>query len=178
MEQQAPTTSETVYSGKLFKIRVDTISPPDEKPYKREIVVHSGAVVMIPVDAHGKILLVRQWRRAAGKIMLELPAGTLEQGEPPLECAKRELQEETGYASNKITSLGGFYSAPGFCTEYLHLYLTEELYESKLDPDAHEHIEVVRKSPEEAWQAILDGEICDAKSVAGISRYYLQTRLS
>ncbi len=176
-EQQAPTENEIVFQGKKFSVRVDTIQPAEGKAYKREIVVHSGAVVMIPVDEAGNILLIKQWRRAADRILVELPAGTLEQGEDPAECAQRELQEEIGYIANKLTPLGGFFSAPGFCSEYLHLFLAEDLQTSRLAPDAHEHIEVIPKTPEEALHMIEQGEICDAKSIAGITRYYLRNKL-
>ena len=142
--------------------------------YRREIVVHPGAVVMVPVTKEGKVLLVRQWRRATGKVLMELPAGTLEEGEPPLETAKRELQEEIGFKSNKITSLGGFFSAPGILTEYLHLYLAEDLEESQLDPDENEELDLHEMTLEEALAAVERGEIEDAKSIAGLSRYYFR----
>jgi ADP-ribose pyrophosphatase len=176
-ERNAPTQSETVFQGRKFAVRVDTISPPNGSSYRREIVLHGGAVVMIPVDKDGNILLVKQWRRAVNRILVELPAGTLEKDEDPAECARRELQEETGYSPGKLTPLGGFFSAPGFCSEYLHLFLAEDLRESRLEADEHEYIELVSKSPEEAFQMIEQGQIQDAKSVAGITRYYLRQQL-
>ncbi|NWJ94426.1 MAG: NUDIX hydrolase [Chloroflexi bacterium] len=174
LERQAPNTSKQIYQGRAISIRVDTITTPDGLTYQREIVEHPGAVVMIPVDQAGRILLVRQWRRAAQQILLELPAGTLERGEEPIACAQRELQEEIGYAADKITPLGGFFSAPGFCNEYLHLFLAEELQEKPLAADEDEHIEVVSKTMAEALAMIEQGLICDAKTIAGISRYYLR----
>ncbi len=172
-EKAAQVYSEMVYKGKKVSLRVDHISLESGHKYLREVVVHTGAVVMIPVDQVGKIILVKQWRRAVGQVILELPAGTLEENEDPQECAQRELQEEIGYIAGKMTGLGGFFSAPGFSTEYLHLFLAEDLRVSQLEPDAHEKIEVLRKTPEEALKMIENGEIRDAKSIAGITRYYL-----
>ncbi len=163
--------SQMVYEGRVVSLRVDTITKPDGHSYKREVIVHSGAVVVVPIDSEGKIILVRQWRRAAARILTELPAGTLEPPEEPIACADRELQEEIGYKANKITPLGGFFSAPGFCTEYLYLFLAEDLSESQLEPDDNEAIDVLRVTLDEALEMIGSGEICDAKSVAGILRY-------
>ncbi len=173
-DSKAELKSEMVYQGKRISVRVDHLTDETGRSYKREIVLHPGAVVMIPVTAEGQILLVRQWRRAANKILLELPAGTLEEGEEPLVTAGRELQEEIGYRAERITALGGFYSAPGFCTEYLHVFLAEDLRESRLDADVGEDIEVCPVSLEEALDLIEQGKIEDAKSVAGLSRYYMR----
>lgn len=173
-EKAAHVESEQIFKGKKFSVRVDTITDRPGHTYKREIVVHGGAVVMVPVTKEGKLVLVRQWRRAAGKVLLELPAGTVDEGEPPLETAKRELQEEIGFKANRITPLGGFYSAPGILTEYLHLYLAEDLQESQLDPDENEELDLIEMTLDEALDAIEKGEIEDAKSIAGLSRYYLR----
>lgn len=176
-EQEAQIESKMIYEGRKFDVRVDEITLADGHSYKREIVVHPGAVVMIPVEASGQLILIKQWRRAAGQILIELPAGTLEKGEDPLECAHRELQEEIKFAAGKMTDLGGFFSAPGICTEFLHLFLAEDLRESGLQADEHEFIELLRVMPEEALQMIERGEIVDAKSIAGITRYYLRNKL-
>jgi len=176
-EKNAPTETEMIYQGRIFDLRLDKITGADGQVYKREIIVHPGAVVMIPIDALGRIVLIQQWRRAAGQIMIELPAGTLEKGEEPRQCAQRELQEEIGFISDKLTDLGGFFSAPGFCTEYLYLFLAEELRPDKLAPDEREYIEILPTFAEEALQMIERGEICDAKTVAGITRYYLRQEL-
>lgn len=172
-EAEAQVKSETVFKGKLFSVRVDTITDAqDGHTYKREIVQHPGAVVMVPVGPDGRLLLVRQWRRATGKVLLELPAGTLEENELPEKTADRELQEEIGYKAGRITPLGGFFSGPGILTEYLHLYLAEDLQESRLEPDENEKIDICPMSLEETIKAIETGEIEDAKTIAGISRYY------
>jgi len=174
LEAKATVESDMVYKGKRLSLRVDKITDDTGRTYKREIILHPGAVVMVPVDKEGNILLVRQWRRAANRILMELPAGTLEEGEEPAYTAGRELQEEIGYKAGKLTPLGGFFSAPGFCTEYLHLFLAEDLEESRLPADIGEEIEVVTVTLEEAIALIERGEIQDAKSVAGISRYYIR----
>jgi ADP-ribose pyrophosphatase len=173
-ENAAEIEEKYIYRGRKVTLRVDRITDAEGHSYEREVVVHGGAVVVIPVDADGKIVMVRQWRRPVQKVLLELPAGTLEPDEPPIETAGRELQEEIGYRAAKITPLGGFYSAPGFCTEYLHLFLAENLQESRLDPDAHEVIEVHRYTLDQALDLIEQGEIQDAKSVASLCRYYAQ----
>jgi ADP-ribose pyrophosphatase len=155
---------------------VTTFTKPDGKTYKREVVEHGGAVVVIPVNKEGKIILERQWRNPAGRIMTELPAGTLDPGESPIDCANRELQEEIGYRAGRLTELGGFYSAPGFCSEYLWLFLAEDLQESQLDPDENEAIDVLHVTLEAALKMIEDGVIIDAKSVAGLLRYHYSRR--
>jgi ADP-ribose pyrophosphatase len=161
-------SEEIVYDGKLIKVVKEMVRLPDGRERPREIVKHPGAVALVPVDKEGNLLLVRQYRRAAGKVLLEIPAGTREPGEDAEKCAQRELREEIGYNAGKIEHMGGFYSAPGFCTEYLECYLLTDLTEGRDDADDDEDIEVVNLSAEEALEAIRSGEICDAKSIAGI----------
>ncbi len=171
LETAETTQSETIYKGKVVTLQRDTITEPGGKSYAREVVVHPGAVVIVPVDEEGRLLLVKQWRHPVGKVLTELPAGTLEVGEEPRSCAERELQEETGFKPAVLTAMGGFYSAPGFCTEYLHLFVAEGLTSSPLPADEDEHIELLTVSLAAALQMIEAGTICDAKSVAGILRY-------
>jgi len=161
-------SEEIVYDGKLIKVVKEMVRLPDGRERPREIVKHPGAVALVPVDKEGNLLLVRQYRRAAGKVLLEIPAGTREPGEDAEKCAQRELREEIGYNAGKIEHMGGFYSAPGFCTEYLECYLLTDLTEGRDDADDDEDIEVVSLSAEKALEAIRNGEICDAKSIAGI----------
>jgi len=159
---------ETVYDGKLFKVVKERVRLANGQERPREIVVHPGAVALVVVDNDEKLLLVRQYRRAAGRTLLEIPAGTREQGEDAESCARRELTEETGYEAANVRHLGGFYSAPGFCTEYLECYLMTGLVEKKGNADEDENIELERLSADEALEAIRTGEICDAKSISGI----------
>jgi ADP-ribose pyrophosphatase len=126
-------------------------------------------VVIVPVDAEGRVLWIRQYRYAAGRTLLELPAGTIEQGEQPLACAQREIQEETGFAARDWLALGGFYSAPGFCSEYLHAFAASNLTPA---PDAHmdddEDIAPHPLTVEESLAALDAGEVEDAKSIAAL----------
>lgn len=171
-EKGAQIKTEWVYRGNVVSLKLDTYEiEGKEKTF--EIVKHDGAVVILPVNADGHILLVQQWRRAAGEILLELPAGGLEMREKPIDCARRELREETGFDAKKISPFGGFYSAPGFTNEYLHLFLAKELYPAPLPPDDGEMIDLVPVSPQEAKRLILENQIRDAKTIAGILRYIL-----
>ena len=171
-EKESLADSRWAYRGRIISLRLDTyrFGP---KAKVAEIVQHLGAVVVVPVDAQKRLLLVQQWRRAAQEILTELPAGTLEENEDPALCAQRELQEETGFRSNQLTPLGGFFSAPGFCDEYLHLFAAEELHPDPLPPDEDEGIDLLRVSLSEAIGMIERNEIRDAKTIAGILRYRL-----
>jgi ADP-ribose pyrophosphatase len=171
-EAQTLTTSKTVYEGKTIQLRVDTYDL-NKKKKVFEIVCHPAAVVIVPVDQHNHLILVQQWRRAVKEITIELPAGTLESGEEPSACALRELREETGLSSEKMTPLGGFYSAPGFCDEYLHLFVAEHLKPDPLPADEDEGIDLLHLSIAEAIHLIEQGKIHDAKTIAGILRYQL-----
>jgi ADP-ribose pyrophosphatase len=166
----------TIYTGRVVHLRVDTFETADGRRYDREIVVHRGAVVMVPVAEDGSVYLVRQLRVPAGRTLLELPAGTLEPGEDPLVCARRELQEEIGFQAGQIERLGGFFSAPGFCTEYLHIFVARDLAPSQLDGDEDETIEVVKLSPAAVRAAARRGEIEDAKTLAALFLYELANR--
>src|SRR5215210_334931 len=168
IEPEIGLTKETVYDGKLFKVYKEMVRMPDGSERPREIVLHPGAVALVVVDDSGRLVLVRQYRRAADRVLLEIPAGTREAGEDPLDCAMREVREETGYEAATVQSLGGFYSAPGFCTEYLDCYLMTDLKENPSAGDEDENIEVDRLTLDEAIEAIKSGDICDAKTICGI----------
>lgn len=164
-------SSRIVYKGRLFDVELDELELENGVTARREILRHPGAVCMLPVTDEGELLLVTQYRHAAGRRLLELPAGTLEPGEDPRAAAIRELQEEVGMAPGAIEHLGGFFVAPGYTSEYIHLYVCSGLRPARLDADADEDIEVERLSPGKALAAIEAGEICDAKSVIGILRW-------
>ncbi len=163
--------SETVFEGRLYDVRLDTLRAPEGHTFRREMVYHPGAVCMVPLDADGRLLLVEQYRQGARTRLLEIPAGTLEPGEDPGETAAREMREEVGMRAGRVEPLGGFWIAPSWATEYLHLYLCTELTPDPLPGDEDEDIEVVRLSREEALAAIDEGRIIDAKSIAGILRW-------
>lgn len=159
------------YDGALLRVRVDTIRMDGGVIVRREIIEHPGAVCMLPVTGDGAILLVTQYRHAAGRRLLELPAGTLEPGETPHDTAIRECQEEVGMRPRSVEPAGGFYVAPGYTTEYIHLFECRDLEQAPLDGDADEDIEVVSLQPQEALTAIEDGRIVDAKTIVGILRW-------
>ncbi len=161
----------TVHLGRVIEVQVDDVEVRDGLNVRRDVVRHPGAVVMLAVDADERILWIRQHRWAAGRELLELPAGTLEQGEAPQECARRELAEETGFAAATWQALGGFYSAPGFCDEYLHAFVATELTPEQADGDEDEDITLEPLTLEETMAQLEAGEIEDAKSLATLMLY-------
>lgn len=171
LESQALIKSEWLYKGKIFSLRQDTLQFPENPSFLWDIIIHPGAVAVLPITKNGTLLLIHQWRRPINQIIYELPAGTLEERETPLKCAERELQEEVGYKANQFIPLGGLYSAPGFCTEYIHLFIAKNLEKSELPKDIHEAIDLVEISLESALNLIDNEEIKDSKTICGILRY-------
>ncbi len=168
--------SRRIYQGRVISLRVDNVLLPNGHTVEREIVEHGEAVVIVAVDSQKRVLLVRQYRLPAGQVLLELPAGSVEHGEDIVEGARRELQEETGYAAKKMERIGGFYSAPGFTTEFLHLFLATGLRRKPLTPDDDEQIELVRTPISDVPGLILNEEVKDAKSVAGLLTFLLRVQ--
>lgn len=166
-----------IYSGRIVQLDVLEVALPDGQHSKREVIHHPGAAAVVALDAEQNLLLVQQYRIAADRVLIELPAGTLYPEEPPEECAMRELQEETGYKAGTLQALGGFFAAPGYTTEYIHLFLGTDLIESVLPKDADEVIEVVRLPFADALRMIESGEIIDSKSIIGIMRVARQLGL-
>jgi ADP-ribose pyrophosphatase len=160
--------SETLLKGRVFLIRRDHLKTPDGRDTTLDIIEHGGSVVIVPVDKDGNLLFVRQYRHAAGMDLLELPAGTLEKGEDPAVCAAREIREETGFAADKIEKIGDFYLAPGYSTEFMHVYLARELRHDPLEADADEFLSVETIPFAEAFQMAERGEMPDAKSLAAL----------
>ena len=161
-------SSKTIYQGRIVNLRVDEVSLPDGKTTNREVVEHAGAVAVVPVNEKGDLLLVKQYRYAVGMTLLEIPAGKLIPGEDYASCAERELIEETGYKPSNLKHMISFYSTPGFTNEQIHLFLATDLTLKKQNLDEDEFIDVETVSLKEALGMILSGEICDAKSIAGI----------
>lgn len=157
--------TEDIFQGKIVHLRVDKVRLPDGSESKREIVAHKGAVCVVPIH-EGNVLLVRQFRLAAGKVLLEIPAGTREPGEGPDACAARELEEETGYRAAELRPLFSAYLAPGYSTELIHAYLATGLTESQAHTDADENVEVEAVPLAEVERRILAGELQDAKTIA------------
>lgn len=168
MSPERTVRSERIYEGKIINLRVDTVELPSGKKTKREIVEHAGCTAIVAIDSENNVLLVRQYRKAAERMLLEIPAGGIEPGENPLEGARRELEEETGFSAGKWEELSGFYTSPGFTTEYMYLYLATELKPLKRTADDDENIELVRVPLKKAYGLIASGEVCDAKSIAGL----------
>jgi ADP-ribose pyrophosphatase len=160
--------SEILMKGRAFAIRRDYLKTPNGGETKLDIIEHGGSVVIIPVDENGNVLLVRQYRHATGKDLLELPAGTLEEGEDPEVCAAREIREETGMAAGSLKKLGEFYLAPGYSDEFMIVYLATELSHSPLQADDDEFLSVETVPIAEAIRIAERGEIPDAKSLAAL----------
>ena len=165
--QETITREEPVYDGRVVHLVVLDVMLPDGGTAKRELVRHPGAVAVVPLIGDD-VLMVRQFRVAAGRVMLEIPAGTLNPGEDPRLCAERELQEETGYRPGNLESLGGIFVAPGYTTEFIHLFLATDLIESRLDMDDDEFIELVRMPLANVLAMIERGEIEDGKSTSAL----------
>lgn len=160
-------STETIYNGKVFDMRIDAIREGNVE-YNREIVVHKGSAVVIPVFEDGTVALVRQYRHAAGKYLLEICAGTLNAGEDPEIGARRELEEEIGVSAGKMEKLCEFYVSPGFLTEKMHLYLASDLTETAQNLEADEILTVERHSMQTLLEMVRRGEIEDAKTIIAI----------
>ena len=161
-------SSERIYDGKVVNLRVDTIELPSGNVTKREIMEHGGAVSILPILPDGKIGMIKQWRSATQEYLWELPAGGLEKGENPEECARRELIEEIGYEIGKLTLLFQCYLAPGYSSEMMFGYLGEDLKLVGAQPEEDESIELVAMSLEELLPLIDSGEIRDSKTICGL----------
>jgi ADP-ribose pyrophosphatase len=168
--------SRVVHRGKYMVFHVDTIERRDGSRGTRDLVTHPGAVAILALDAEGRVLMVRQWRVAAGRALLEIPAGTLDVHdgvtEDPFVAAKRELEEETGHRAGSWRKLAQFWTAPGFASELMHLYLATELVpvadDSRLSPDEDEELELEHLPVDEALALVETGGIADAKTILGI----------
>jgi len=161
-------TSQQIYQGHAVNMRVDTVEKASGKKTTRDVVEHSDCVAVVAIDEQDNIILVRQFRHAVDRFLLEIPAGGIDPGEEPMDSVRRELQEEIGYFPRKIDELGGFYSIPGYGTEYLHCFVATDLVPARLVAEDTEDIELVRVSPDEIPRLIASGEICDAKSIAAL----------
>ncbi|MFQ6057420.1 MAG: NUDIX domain-containing protein [Anaerolineae bacterium] len=168
MGREITLSSRRVYEGRVVHLRVDTVRLEGGYVTQREIVEHPGAVAIVALDGEGNVLLVRQFRQAAGEVLWEIPAGTREAGEDAEACARRELQEETGYQASHMERLLSFYTSPGFCTEQIDLYLATGLSPVPHALEADEAIEVEAVPLTEALEMIRRGEIRDAKTIVGL----------
>ncbi len=164
-------SSQIVYNGRAIRLRVDRVEMPSGRETTREIVEHADCVVIVAIDDSNNVLLVNQFRKPVEKELLELPAGGMEPGEDPVATVRREMREETGYLPQKIEGLGGFYSTPGYGTEYLYLYLATELVPSPLQAEDTESIRLTKVPLSQILSLIDSGTVCDAKSIAGLLIY-------
>ncbi|MBF7083080.1 NUDIX hydrolase [Desulfallas sp. Bu1-1] len=168
MPEEKTISTETIYQGKIISVRKDQVEFPDGRSGAREVVDLASAVAVVAVTDKQEVLLVKQYRYPTGRELLEIPAGKVEPGENPLDCAKRELEEETGYRAVYWRQIGAFFTSPGFCTEKIYLYFAGGLtpHNPKLDPD--ECIEVHLVPLRDAFQMVKNGDIHDAKTIIGL----------
>jgi ADP-ribose pyrophosphatase len=165
------TGTRRIYDGKVIGVRVDTLRHADGTTYTREVVEYAGAVVLVPVAADGKLLFVRQYRHSAGAWLLELPAGGIDERDAtPEDAAQRELREETGHRGT-LRRIGGMFLAPGYSTEYQHIFEARDLVEDALDADDDEDLRPERLSLDDALAAVDREEIRDAKTIAALLMY-------
>lgn len=170
--------SKTIFSGYVFDVKVDKISYNGKDKHNREVVIHHGGAVVLPLLSNNKIIFVKQYRYPLQKAIIELPAGKLNKGEDPLLCATRELQEETGYTTSKISKLGSIYTSPGFCTEELHLFLAEDLIPGPHNREIGElDMELLELDFSQVKNLIANGELKDAKSIAAITMFFMQRNI-
>jgi ADP-ribose pyrophosphatase len=160
--------SQTVFAGKILKVRLDRVLLPDGREASREVVGHPGAVAIVPVTNDGKVILVRQYRYPVEKVMLEIPAGKLDKGEKPESCALRELEEETGFVARRLEKLTSYYTAPGFTDEILHVFLASDLEQTEQKLDGDEFIGVEYYNRDELKVLLADDSVKDAKTLIGL----------
>ena len=160
-----------IYAGRILTLRLKYLPQPDGRRHLREIVEHQPAAAAVAVDDQGQVVLVRQLRAAVDAHILELPSGLMEPGEAPIDCARRELSEETGYLAGRLEPLVSFYTSPGFTTELVHVFLATELEVSTVRLDEEEDIDVVRLPLAEAIEQVTRREISDAKTICGLLAY-------
>jgi len=168
-------SSEVIFEGRAVRLRVDTMETVDGRTSTREIVEHADCIAVVAVDNDDNVLLVKQFRQPPEKELLEIPAGGIDDGESAEAAVIREMQEETGFRPQKLERLCGFYSSPGFCTEYLNLYLATDLVTGRLYAEDTAGIEVVRVLVAQIPELVASGRIEDCKTIAGLC-YYLEYR--
>lgn len=168
-EAEIPLESRRVYEGRILNLRVDTVRLPLGGTALREIVEHRGAVAIVPILEDRQVVLVRQFRYAVGQVSLEIPAGTLEPGEDPWICARRELEEETGYQAARWEQLGTIWPTPGYSTEEIILFIARDLTPGPARPEFDERLSVTTMSWSEIWEAIEGGRLRDAKSIVALT---------
>ncbi len=165
--------SRLAYAGKVFNVYTDTVVEPGGRENTRDVIRHNGSVVILAVDDRTNaddptVVLIRQYRHAAGQFLIELPAGRIDAGETPLAAAKREMIEETGFRAKKWTLLTKYFASPGFLGEWMQIYLAEDLREGTATPEEDEHIEIHRVALSEAMRLVASNGIHDGKTLIGL----------
>ncbi len=168
LKEKILSTEDNLFNGRIFKVKVHDIILPDGKPSKREIVEHHGGVGVIAVTPEREVFMVKQYRIAADEIMLEIPAGKLEQGEDPYAAGMRELEEETGYCTDKLEFLGEYYATPGYCTEKLSIYLATNLKYKGQHLDPGEFLSISKIPLYTLYEMVMNNEIRDCKTAIAI----------
>lgn len=166
----------TIFTGKVVTLNLETVTLPNGATVELEVVRHPGAAAIVPMKDERTVILIRQFRLAAGGFIYEIPAGKLHRGEDPRLCAERELEEEIGYRAGAIERLETFFTAPGFTDEIMHLFLATSLTKTAQNLDHDEVLEVVEMPLEKAVAHIRDGTIRDAKTIVGLQSVYLRQR--
>lgn len=160
--------SKTLFEGHIVTLKLDRAQLPNGSLASREVVEHPGGVAVLPLDAEGRVIMVRQYRYPLHNTLLELPAGKLEKGEDHRVCGIRELQEEVGITADEVIYLGGLYLSPGYSNEVLHLYLARGLHQGECHPDEDEFLEIERVPFDKLLDMVMRDEIHDAKTVAAV----------
>lgn len=164
-----------IYTGKVVTLNIDTVTLPNGATIDLETIRHPGAAAVVPVKDDGTVVLIRQFRHAAGGFIYEIPAGKLQPGEDPLRCASRELEEEVGYRASSFELLTSIFTAPGFADEVIHVYKATGLTTGRQQLDPDEVLDIIEMPLTEAVNKIEDGTIRDAKTIVGLQAVYLRT---
>lgn len=165
-----------IYTGKVVTLNVDTVQLPNGVTIDLETIRHPGAAAVVPIKDDGTVVLIRQFRHAAGGFIYEIPAGKLSPGEDPLHCAARELEEEVGYRASSFELLSSIFTAPGFADEVIHVYRATGLTKGRQQLDRDEVLEIVEMPLEQAIKGIQDGTIRDGKTIVGLQAVYIRER--
>lgn len=174
--QEITLQKQSIYEGRVVRLELDTVRLPNGKTAQREIVHHPGAVAILAVTEENRVVLLRQFRKPCEQVLVEIPAGKLEAGEDPLSCAKRELQEETGFTAGTWKLLHRFFTSPGFADEQLHLYMASDLTKGSNHLEEDEFVQLFTANPEEVQRLLTEDQIHDAKTLIALYHWLHKQR--